>query len=62
MALEDVVYTTTVWARVDTETGSVFSVTVDDQSLKLNDGPEQAGPEAVAIAEKAESWPCWEFG
>lgn len=60
MATEDVVYAVPVIVEVDTDSGEVVRVNVDDGSAKLDPG-ENPESEAVKIAETT-GWPAWEFG
>lgn len=61
MAEIDVYYTVPVCVTVDTDSGEVTRVVVDDEAVVLLPDQQNCGPRAIEIAE-AVSWPAWEFG
>jgi len=57
-------YDCRVYAHVDSESGQVVRVVVDEGTLAdptLVEGPPELEREALAIAERA-VWPAWSFG
>lgn len=67
MATVDVLYTCPVVVEVDTDTGEIVRVNVDDENVRLDPAQIEAAKDneaervATEIAEEA-TWPAWEFG
>lgn len=66
MAIVELEYVAAVIVEVDTETGEVVRVNVDDEGSHLSEHDrESTDPNTVAarnIAEGDAMWPAWEFG
>jgi len=61
MAIVELTGVVPVYVEVNTKTGEVVRVVVDDATVRLNDPENEKEKAARAIADLA-LWPSWEFG